>query len=652
MANNYLTPGVYVQEISTLSGSVVEVASAVPAFIGYTKKIRHHGRSLHLVPERISSFKDFEERFGTGAKLCFESIQIKTDGGGKFESVDSVHFTHCFMLYEMVYMYFANGGGECYVVSTGAYEDEDGTPSKYDKQPFLDAIEALDAVDDVTLLVLPEAVLLGESCFSVQQAALAHCARRMNRFAILDLCESSKEDEGSTLLHWRHTPDKDAWRKDCQEFRDRVGILNLSYGAAYTPYVIADIPVSFSYRSIRKHLKDNSNPPQALSMGQLEPSARKTIDALDTALLDRDNLMDAVTEAKNMLMPNKKKEALPRLLSECIEKTCPPWSSENIQKIADMYCSLFTSLLGVNTAIPEVESAEQTHTLSPDMVRHVADQLKAIVGKYAELSADGKEVKALLESATQAISALPVEKFKKLVDEFQELLFSDIYEAINKNITRLSDGLYNNSAVYRAIHSAVQTAARVLPPSAAMAGIYATTDRQRGVWKAPANVSMASVLGLTQTITQTEQETLNADSVSGKSINALRFFPGKGCLVWGARTLDGNNQEWRYIPVRRLFLMVEESMRRASTWAVFEPNDANLWAKVKSMLDNYLLQKWKEGALLGAAPSEAYFVNVGLGSTMTEQDILEGRLLVDVGMAAVRPAEFIILRFMHKMQQS
>jgi hypothetical protein len=185
-----------------------------------------------------------------------------------------------------------------------------------------------------------------------------------------------------------------------------------------------------------------------------------------------------------------------------------------------------------------------------------------------------------------------------------------------------------------------------------VAGVYCAVDNSRGVWKAPANVSLNSVVGVTERIDSKEQEDLNVDVNAGKSINAIRPFSGKGILVWGARTLAGNDNEWRYISVRRFFNMVEESVKKSTYWAVFEPNDANLWMKLKAMIENYLTLKWREGALAGAAPEEAFFVKVGLGVTMTPQDILEGRLIVDIGMAVVRPAEFIILRFMHKMQES
>jgi phage tail sheath protein FI len=191
-----------------------------------------------------------------------------------------------------------------------------------------------------------------------------------------------------------------------------------------------------------------------------------------------------------------------------------------------------------------------------------------------------------------------------------------------------------------------------LPPSAAMAGIYARVDRDRGVWKAPANVGVMSVIGPQVQISHDQQASLNVDPDTGKSINALRAFPGRGTLVWGARTLAGNDNEWRYVPVRRLFIMIEESAKKASAFAVFEPNDATTWLKVKGMLESYLFGLWEAGALQGAKPEAAFYVSVGLGKTMHPQDILEGRMIVEIGIAAVRPAEFIVLRFSHKLAEA
>lgn len=209
-----------------------------------------------------------------------------------------------------------------------------------------------------------------------------------------------------------------------------------------------------------------------------------------------------------------------------------------------------------------------------------------------------------------------------------------------------------DTARYNRIKKKLADQRVVLPPSAAIAGVYARVDRERGVWKAPANVSLSAVVGPTVQVTNDEQERLNVDATSGKSINAVRAFPGKGTLVWGARTLAGNDNEWRYVPVRRLFIMIEESARKATSFAVFEPNDAGTWLKVKGMLESYLYGLWEQGALQGSTPEAAYYVNVGLGRTMSPQDVLEGRMVVEIGVAAVRPAEFIVLRFSHKLVEA
>lgn len=210
----------------------------------------------------------------------------------------------------------------------------------------------------------------------------------------------------------------------------------------------------------------------------------------------------------------------------------------------------------------------------------------------------------------------------------------------------------SNTALYNFVKSELKQHYVVLPPSGAVAGAYAATDTNRGVWKAPANISLANVIEPVIKIDNAIQDDLNVDATSGKSINAIRAFMGKGTLVWGARTLAGNDNEWRYIPVRRFYNMVEESVKKSTYWAVFEPNDANTWVKVRGMIEAYLLQKWREGALAGATPADAFFVRCGLGTTMDSQDVLEGRMNVEIGMAVVRPAEFIILKFSHKLQTS
>jgi phage tail sheath protein FI len=210
----------------------------------------------------------------------------------------------------------------------------------------------------------------------------------------------------------------------------------------------------------------------------------------------------------------------------------------------------------------------------------------------------------------------------------------------------------SDPSLSRSILAEIRKQYITLPPSGAIAGVYARVDRQRGVWKAPANVDVRTVIGPSRKVSHDQQADLNVDATSGKSINAIRTFTGKGTLVWGARTLAGNDNEWRYIPVRRLYIFIEESVKKATEFVVFEPNDANTWLRAKTMIENFLSKLWRDGALAGAKPEEAFFVRVGLGQTMSAQDILEGRLIIEIGMAAVRPAEFIILKFSHKLQES
>ncbi len=209
-----------------------------------------------------------------------------------------------------------------------------------------------------------------------------------------------------------------------------------------------------------------------------------------------------------------------------------------------------------------------------------------------------------------------------------------------------------NLAVYNFVKLTLQGHYLTLPPSGAIAGVYAATDTLRGVWKAPANVSLSGVIAPVVKIDNAHQDNLNVDVTGGKSINAIRAFAGKGTLVWGARTLAGNDNEWRYVSVRRFFIMVEQSIKNSIYWAVFEPNDANTWVKVRGMIENYLTQKWREGALVGAAAKDAFFVRCSLGTTMTADDILNGYMNVEIGMAVARPAEFIVLKFSQLMQTS
>lgn len=209
-----------------------------------------------------------------------------------------------------------------------------------------------------------------------------------------------------------------------------------------------------------------------------------------------------------------------------------------------------------------------------------------------------------------------------------------------------------SSPTYVNILEEIRSRINELPPSGAMAGAYTMVDNTRGVWKSPANVSVNMVNAPTVNISNEEQQKLNVDVMAGKSINVIRPFPGIGTLVWGGRTLDGNSQDWRYINVRRTAIMIEQSLKLAARAYVFEPNDSATWLTIKSMINNFLINLWKQGALAGAVPEQAFNVQVGLGVTMTPNDILDGIMKITVKVAIVHPAEFIVITFQQQQQQS
>ena len=204
-----------------------------------------------------------------------------------------------------------------------------------------------------------------------------------------------------------------------------------------------------------------------------------------------------------------------------------------------------------------------------------------------------------------------------------------------------SDDLRSSFAAYYApwviVSDHASGAELPVHPGGHIAGAIVRNDLERGVWKAPASLALLGVSGLTQQITTAEQTVLNE-----RGINALRYFAGKGYLVWGARTTS-QEPEWKYLNVRRYLIYLEKSIDEGTQWAVFENNGPTLWSNVQQAVGDFLFNEWKSGALQGSKPEDAYFVRCDR-TTMTQDDIDNGRLICEVGVAALRPAEFIIFR--------
>ena len=195
------------------------------------------------------------------------------------------------------------------------------------------------------------------------------------------------------------------------------------------------------------------------------------------------------------------------------------------------------------------------------------------------------------------------------------------------------------------IYDALNKKPAYIPPSGAVCGIYARTDNERGVHKAPANEVVYNCIGLSCLYNKAEQDILNPAGV-----NLIRALPGQGIRVWGARTCSSNSL-WKYVNVRRLFIYLEESIKSQTNWAVFEPNDEMLWARVGRTIRAFLRDMWRNGALVGTTEDQAFFVNIGR-DTMSQNDILNGRLICEIGVAPSRPAEFVIFRITQFMEES
>jgi uncharacterized protein len=466
LTNSLKTPGVYIEEISKLPPSIVQVETAIPAFVGYTEKaVDARGQSLFLKPQRITSMLEYERYFG--GPDVEKGILVKIEGNGSAFEVNAAidpdmgrsKFQMCYALQ----LFFANGGGPCWIVSTGDYKASGGLIQKGD---LSNGLKATEKINEITLYLFPDATRLETAVdyYVLHTEAIDLCEKLQDRFTVTDVWEDPKLD----------------WLANITALRNNLSleVAKAKYAASYFPHLETSLDLYYG--------------------GKGTGDAHVQVDF-------------------------------------------------NGEKI---------TLAGLKT-----------------------------------------KANALYFRARAAIDAIPCK----------------------------------------------------MPPSSAIVGIYASVDAARGVWKAPANVGVRAVIEPSVLLTDEDQKLLNIDVEAGKSVNAIRYFTGRGILVWGARTLAGNDNEWRYVPVRRFFIMVEESTKNATQQFVFEPNDRNTWTRVRSMIENFLTKQWRAGALMGTTTAEAYYVRVGLNETMTEEDIWEGRMIVEIGMAVVRPAEFIILQFSHKM---
>ncbi|MBK9017207.1 MAG: phage tail sheath subtilisin-like domain-containing protein [Saprospiraceae bacterium] len=663
------TPGVYIDEISRFPPSIAAVETAIPAFIGYTARATKNGESVLAKAVAIDSIAEYEEIYGGGPP---QTVEVYLDNNDQYLNATS---TAGYFLYDSLRMFYANGGGKCYIISIGIYQ----SPIVIDIGDFNDGLAALQKEDEPTIIVAPDAVqLAGNGLFDFQVSALQQCAKLMDRVLLCDLRESDETDFDDSVA----------------EFRDNSGINNLKYGAAYAPWINASLPRIVRQRNLTLRRTDAAGPViplntlttnagilQILTDLSLSQGAVNTSNTGLAAIAGAGNSLDDALKTVVDVYNNSADTTLATLEPEL--QGIYGLLAEALEFIADFHTSLPTPVPapapGQTKDFNLRGNIEQMLTASG--IKAVVDRLAAhhnqlgAIDLFDNVAVDLDDALPLLGyadvaafEATTFASLVIANPYTGVADEEDQAdiardgalrasgsiiaLFNSVMTAAAEYERTFDDSLQANFGFYKNIVSRAAEKLNLMPPSGAIAGIYAAVDASRGVWKAPANVSLTAVTKPAVKISHEEQMSLNVDVNSGKSINAIRSFTGKGTLVWGARTLAGNDNEWRYVSVRRFFNMVEESTKKATEQFVFEPNDANTWVKVQAMIENFLNTLWRVGALQGVKPEHAFYVAVGLGKTMTPLDILEGRMIVEIGMAVVRPAEFIILRFSHKLAES
>ncbi|REC54346.1 hypothetical protein DRF62_10110 [Chryseobacterium piscium] len=572
--SNPTTPGVSVEEITKLPYSIALIDTAIPVFIGYTDQIPE-GYDLNDVNNKklkISSLLEFEDKFG---KAKLESLQLKDT---KDKGVTVVAPEVQFLMYYSLQMYFANGGGPCYIVSVGTYASASTGVQLSSLINGLDKVDTLKAIKDPILLVFPDAVSLTEPSFYELYNYTIGELETKNRFAILDTYEGNSTTIGNF----------------------RAGVSSTNHAAAYFPHLKTILNYSFDEDKIITHagLQEEGQESDDLYAGEI--AAIKVL--RDLASLEISN------ESVNGFV-------LADLLSQAIAIT------EEIYENAD----------------------------SKDALKEAINDSKDVVDAIYGGIIDDFKIPEDLKVDTPIFRG----EFDGLIDAIR----LSIDKVGNANGLTLKNLQASDSLLYNQIKEAIRSLQVVLPPSSAIAGVYGRVDSIRGVWKAPANVSLSYVTEPTEKVSEKEQSDLNIHN-SGKSINAVRTFTGKGNLIWGARTLDGKDKksdgkdnEWKYIHVRRYYDMIQQSISKALERFIDEPNTSHTWLRAKTMLENFLNQQWMEGALAGSTPKEAYEVKVyGTEDPVTHN--ITNPMNIEIKIALVRPAEFIILNFSHKLQQS
>lgn len=592
-------PGVYTQEIATLPPTVGVVPSAVPVFIGYTETAVKKGDDLHGKPTRIKSMKEYEDLFGSAPLQHIDVSIDESSGQPEVKVTEPADFK--FKMYHSLLFYFANGGGPCYILSVGGY---DADPAADD---IKNAIALLTKVQEITILVFPDGTSLKEAAYQgVIGVALQHCSKMKDRVTVIDLHDVNGDDLSAIENGFQTAMPNDIELK--------------KYGMTYYPYIKTIFSYNYAESDVVVTSHIQSIPGDTGTVSDLKAKAAAYLAAagaypaavakVDGLTADKKVLtyLKTTLDAYKTATPAATDADLVVQLKKIATDSGNPLPTDVAKDIDKPGAAPQTIL---TTALTTLQTALDTATTAVTTTKGTLD---------STLSALKAAVKALGSGVSIPLTNFTMDVIKDA-----------------------------NNLVYGKIKDAISNLAVTLPPCGAIAGIYVRTDANAGVWKAPANVSVLAGIRPALDIDDDLHANLNAPS-NGKAINAIRTYPGRGLLVYGARTLAGNDLEWRYVNVRRTFCFIEDSIGIAMQDFVFEPNTEQTWIKVRAMIKSFLNKLWKAGGLYGNTPSDAYDVICSAPESMSDDDVLNGIMRIFIKVAVARPAEFIVLQYEHKFE--
>jgi phage tail sheath protein FI len=624
------TPGVYVTEFPAFPPTVTGVETAVPCFIGYTGKaedpVTKKRLSLEAVP--IVSMAEYSSYFGAGKSLAANyrvtlaatspsaganadfkamtgqlqgekiTLQGLLDCTVALQSGDDLK-SH-YNMYLSMQMFYANGGGFCYVISVGDYSGDKK------KEHLLSGLEQARTLHDATMIVVPDACLLQEGDYgAVVAAMLGQAGELRNRVAILDLPSITQCTDPRSL------------KTNTQLFYNKISSAqeSFSYGAAYGPALQSSF---FSAEDLDYQVladpAGTAKPAFNLPMNHL-----LTSQAVALYLNDREKLNDVLDKIATAYPIDESQSTA--LNADTLSEICNADGRAVFRKQEND--SSFAVLIGALQCLATIPLPLDDPSTPPEATP-------------PQEPPQGGEA---IPSTTPAPPAMGLCAIRiKPAPPGSEISPSNLDKYLN-----------NATPFLQQVEQVVANRINVTPPSALLAGVWTKSDASNGVWNAPANISLNMVVRPLVLLNDQEQGDYNMPP-NGQSISILRAQPGRGTVVWGARTLDGNSNDTRYIQVRRTLIYIEQSIKRSLQSFVFAPNDAKTWTTVTSMISNFLTTLWQAGGLMGTKPDEAFSVACGVPTTMTGLDVLNGYMIVNVSLQLIRPAEFIELTFTQRMQ--